>query len=115
MPRQCFDAVSKLGARLQKYGNRAVRAAGATIHWGIDSSAEIEAIDPRLRTLTVVSAFDLDGGKRLPTSFRVTSKVNRSARSKPGSVRSGCAIWAIMRGLRPDVKAARWSGRWSCR
>jgi O-methyltransferase involved in polyketide biosynthesis len=70
-----FDAVSKLGARLQKYGNRAVRAAGATIHWGIDSSAEIEAIDPRLRTLTVVSAFDLDGGKRLPTSFRLTSKV----------------------------------------
>jgi O-methyltransferase involved in polyketide biosynthesis len=69
-----FDALSRRGIRKQKF-NKALRVAGATVSWGIDSCAELEAIDPRLRCVTFLSAFDLDGFDKLRTSYRVTVKL----------------------------------------
>jgi O-methyltransferase involved in polyketide biosynthesis len=65
-----FDGLSRLGIRMLKF-NKAIQAAGATVFWGIDSCAELEAIDPRLRCVTSLSAFDLDGFEKLRTSYRV--------------------------------------------
>ncbi|MEO5873545.1 MAG: class I SAM-dependent methyltransferase [Streptosporangiaceae bacterium] len=71
-----FDGLSGPGIRLQKF-NKAVQAAGATVHWGIEGPGYIEAIDPRLQVVTAVSAFDLEGTERLSTSFRAMAKMSR--------------------------------------
>jgi O-methyltransferase involved in polyketide biosynthesis len=65
-----FDAVSRRGIRLLKL-NPSIRATGARVFWGINGCAELEAIDPRLRCVTSLSALDLDGFGKLPTSYRV--------------------------------------------
>jgi O-methyltransferase involved in polyketide biosynthesis len=65
-----FDALSRRAIRLQKF-NKAIQAAGATVFWGIDSCADLEAIDRRLRCVTALSAFDLDGYEKLKPSARV--------------------------------------------
>jgi O-methyltransferase involved in polyketide biosynthesis len=65
-----FDGLSRIGIRMMKF-NKAIQAAGATVSWGIDSCAELEAIDPRLRCVTSLSAFDLDGFEKLRTRYRV--------------------------------------------
>jgi O-methyltransferase involved in polyketide biosynthesis len=69
-----FDALSRRGIRMQRF-NKAIQAAGATVSWGIDSCAELEAMDPRLRCVTSLSAFDLEGVEKLRTSYRVMVKV----------------------------------------
>jgi O-methyltransferase involved in polyketide biosynthesis len=70
-----FDALSRVGIRMQRF-NRAIQAAGATVFWGIDSCAYLEAIDPRLRCVTSLSAFDLDDYDRLlRPSLRVVLEV----------------------------------------
>lgn len=71
-----FDALSRLGIRLQKL-NKAIQAAGATVSWGIDSCADLETIDPRLRCVTALSAFELDGMDRLRRDYRATARVAR--------------------------------------
>lgn len=71
-----FDALSRRGIRLQRF-NKAIQAAGATVSWGIDSCAEIEAIHPRLRCLTAMSAFDLEGFDTLKPAYRVMVKLAR--------------------------------------
>ncbi|WP_462187271.1 class I SAM-dependent methyltransferase, partial [Frankia sp. CcWB2] len=69
-----FDALSRRGIRIQRF-NKAIQAAGATVSWGIDSCAELEAIDPRLRCVTAMSAFDLDRSGTLPAGYRVMAAV----------------------------------------
>jgi hypothetical protein len=44
---------------------------------GINSCAELEAIDSRLRCVTSLSAFDLEGFEKLRTSYRVMVKLAR--------------------------------------
>ncbi len=68
-----FDGLSRRGIRMQRF-NKAIQAAGATVSWGIDSCAELEAIDPRLRCVTSMGAFDLDGFEKLPTGYRMIAK-----------------------------------------
>ncbi|MGH2688712.1 MAG: hypothetical protein ACRDKW_07885, partial [Actinomycetota bacterium] len=57
--------------------NRAVQAAGATVSWGIDGCADLEAIDPRLRCMTCLSACDLEGFRDLPMQYRPILTVGR--------------------------------------
>jgi O-methyltransferase involved in polyketide biosynthesis len=78
-----FDALSRRGIRLQKF-NKAIQAAGATVSWGIDSGADLEAVDPRLRCVTALSAFDLDGYEQLKPRFRLMITV---AKLVPGMKR----------------------------
>jgi O-methyltransferase involved in polyketide biosynthesis len=67
-----FDALSGRGVRMQKL-NKAVRKAGATLHWGIEGPRELEAIHPKLRRVTVLSAFDMEGFARLSPTHRLTT------------------------------------------
>jgi O-methyltransferase involved in polyketide biosynthesis len=69
-----FDGLSRFGIRMQRF-NKAIQAAGATVYWGIDGCADLEAIDPRLRCVTALSAFDLGGFEQLRLSYRVLVKV----------------------------------------
>ena len=55
-----FDALSSRGIRIQRF-NKAIQAAGASVSWGIDGCADLEAIDRRLRCVTFLSALDIDG------------------------------------------------------
>ncbi|TDD24148.1 class I SAM-dependent methyltransferase [Nonomuraea diastatica] len=71
-----FDAFSRRGIKWQKI-NRVVRLAGATLHWGVDSRADLEAIDPRLRAVTELSAFDLPGYEKLKPGYRALVAVAR--------------------------------------
>jgi O-methyltransferase involved in polyketide biosynthesis len=71
-----FDAVSPGGVRLIRF-NRAIRVAGAQVHWGIDGGGEVEAIDPRLRCRTELSIFDVDGFDRLPARYRLAAGLAR--------------------------------------
>ncbi|MEV1176378.1 class I SAM-dependent methyltransferase [Nonomuraea sp. NPDC049784] len=79
-----FDAVSRLGVRLQKL-NRPVRKASATLYWGIDGPGELVAIHPRLRCASAVSAFDMDGFDRLSAPHRISAWI---AGALPGVKRS---------------------------
>lgn len=65
-----FDGLSRLGIRMQKF-NKAIQVAGATVSWGIDSCAELDAIDPRLRCVTSLNTFELDGFEKLAARYRV--------------------------------------------
>lgn len=71
-----FEALSRRGIKLQKL-NKAMQTAGAKVFWGIDSAAELESIDPRLRCLTAMSAFDLDGYDRIGLRYRVMAGAAR--------------------------------------
>ena len=71
-----FDALSRRGIRMQRF-NRAIRAAGATVSWGIDGCTDLEAIDGRLRCTTRLSALDLAGFEQLRMSYRVMVKAAR--------------------------------------
>ncbi|WP_445548408.1 MULTISPECIES: class I SAM-dependent methyltransferase [unclassified Frankia] len=71
-----FDGFSRRGIRMQRF-NRAIRAAGATVSWGMDSCAELEAIDPRLRCVTASGAFDIDGYDKLSDGYRLLAGVAR--------------------------------------
>ncbi|MGH3913891.1 MAG: class I SAM-dependent methyltransferase [Pseudonocardiaceae bacterium] len=65
-----FDAFSRRGIRMQRF-NKAIQAAGTTVSWGIESCTDLESIDPRLRCVTSLSVFDLDGFDKLRTSYRL--------------------------------------------
>src|SRR5437868_2549448 len=64
-----FDALSRLGIKLQRRIGP-VRAAGATLYWGIDSGAELEAGVPGVRCLTELSALT-PPGITLPPTLRL--------------------------------------------
>jgi hypothetical protein len=70
--------LSKRGIRMQMF-NKAIRAARATVFWGIDSCAELVAIDPRLRCVTSMSALDLDGLEKVWTGWWRSRDAPRSA------------------------------------
>ncbi|MGW0251255.1 class I SAM-dependent methyltransferase [Nocardia goodfellowii] len=70
-----FDGFSRTGIKLQKI-NAVVRKSGSTLHWGIDTPADLEAIHPRLRVRTALSAFDLDASK-LDLSYRLSMAAGR--------------------------------------
>jgi O-methyltransferase involved in polyketide biosynthesis len=69
-----FDALSRRGIKMQVL-NKAIQAAGAKVAWGIDSGAELEAIDSRLRCVTALSAMDLDGYEELKPAYRLLVKL----------------------------------------
>ncbi|WP_043606289.1 class I SAM-dependent methyltransferase [Candidatus Frankia meridionalis] len=69
-----FDGFSRRGIRMQRF-NRAIRVAGATVSWGMDGCAELEAIDRQLRCVTATGAFDIDGYEKLPTGYRLLARV----------------------------------------
>jgi O-methyltransferase involved in polyketide biosynthesis len=71
-----FDALSRRSVQLTKY-DRVIRAAGATVSWGIDGCADLEAIDPRLRCVTSLSVFDIEGFEKLRASYRVLIRMGR--------------------------------------
>ena len=71
-----FDALSRRGIRMQRF-NKAIQAAGATVFWGIDGCADLEAIDRRLRCVTCLSALDLDGFEQLRMGYRVMVTASR--------------------------------------
>jgi O-methyltransferase involved in polyketide biosynthesis len=71
-----FDGLSRLGIRMQVL-NGAIRAAGATVHWGIDSAEYLEAIDPRLRCTAALSALDLRGYEELKPRYRMIVRALR--------------------------------------
>lgn len=52
-----FDAFSRLGIRLQK-ANVVVRRSGSTLHWPIETAADIVGAVPGVRPLVVESVFD---------------------------------------------------------
>ncbi|MEV0378533.1 class I SAM-dependent methyltransferase [Nonomuraea sp. NPDC050643] len=79
-----FDALSRLGLRLQKL-NKPVQNAGAAVHWGIDGPAVLEAIHPRLRCVSAVSAFEIDGFEDLSKTHRVSAWI---VKALPGMRRS---------------------------
>lgn len=69
-----MDALSRLGVRLQRF-NKPVRAAEATVHWGIDDPRELEAWHPGLRCVTAISAFRMPGRERLTAPSRATFRL----------------------------------------
>jgi O-methyltransferase involved in polyketide biosynthesis len=69
-----FDALSPAGIRLQRF-NKAIQAAGATVYWGVRGGADLESIHPRLRCVTALSAFEVDGFERLRPGYRVLVRV----------------------------------------
>jgi O-methyltransferase involved in polyketide biosynthesis len=72
--RMVFDGLSGRGISLQRF-NKAVQAAGATLHWGIEGAADLESIHPRVRCTRALSAFDVDGVDRLRVGFRVLARL----------------------------------------
>jgi O-methyltransferase involved in polyketide biosynthesis len=66
-----FDAVSRLGLKLQKT-NKAVSATGAVLGWGLDDPHELEQRIPRLKLITAMTAVDPDlpGIHKMPGSTR---------------------------------------------
>ncbi|SEG94019.1 O-Methyltransferase involved in polyketide biosynthesis [Nonomuraea solani] len=79
-----FDALSRTGLRLQKL-NKPVQKAGATVHWGVEGPAELEAIHPRLRCVSAVSAFEIDGFADLSMTHRMSAWI---VKALPGMKRS---------------------------
>ncbi|MEV4891853.1 class I SAM-dependent methyltransferase [Nonomuraea sp. NPDC055795] len=71
-----FETLSRRGMKLQKL-NKAMQTAGAKVHWGIDSVAELESIHPRLRCVTTMSALDLDGYSALGFKYRLLAGLGR--------------------------------------
>jgi O-methyltransferase involved in polyketide biosynthesis len=71
-----FDGLSRRGIQITQY-DKVVRAARATVSWGIDGCADLEAIDPRLRCVTSLSAFDIEGFEKLRASYRAFIRVAR--------------------------------------
>jgi O-methyltransferase involved in polyketide biosynthesis len=71
-----FDSVSRFGVRMQRF-NRGVARVKAQMHWGIDGVAELESISPRLRCITVMSAFDLPGCTDFKPRYRLMVKLMR--------------------------------------
>jgi methyltransferase (TIGR00027 family) len=71
-----FDMLSRRGIALQRF-NRAIRAAGATVHWGVDDGAELEAVHPRLRVEAFLSALDLEQIDRARLEVRLLARVGR--------------------------------------
>ncbi|MEV0974457.1 class I SAM-dependent methyltransferase [Microtetraspora glauca] len=69
-----FDAVSPLGIRAQRF-NRALRAAGATLTWGLDDPRRLESWDPRFTLLTELAAVDLPWIDRLPPHYRIACRI----------------------------------------
>ncbi|MFI6601517.1 class I SAM-dependent methyltransferase [Nonomuraea sp. NPDC050536] len=65
-----FDAFSRRAIKTQRI-NKVVRVAGATLHWGVDGPAELESIAPRLRCVSAVGAFELDGRELLTPGYRL--------------------------------------------
>jgi len=70
-----FDAMSRLGLRLQAF-NEPVRRAEAAMHWAIGGPRDLEAIHPKLRCTTMTSALDLTG-RGLPTGYRAAARLMR--------------------------------------
>lgn len=72
-----FDALSRFGIKLQRL-NKAVQAAGAIPDWGIDGQEDFASIDPSLRCLDALSAFDRAAYgadfDRLRPDFRLSAK-----------------------------------------
>ncbi|WP_344972444.1 class I SAM-dependent methyltransferase [Streptosporangium fragile] len=71
-----FDAFSRRGIRMQRI-NKVVQVAGATLHWGVDDGAELEAIAPGLRCVTALSAFSIEGYEKLGLGYRALVGVAR--------------------------------------
>ncbi|MCE7011196.1 class I SAM-dependent methyltransferase [Kibdelosporangium philippinense] len=69
-----FDVYGTTGIKLQKLVP-AVRNAGATLHWGLDDPAEVEAWHPGLRCLDALRSVDMPGLDKLPLSGRIGLKV----------------------------------------
>jgi O-methyltransferase involved in polyketide biosynthesis len=69
-----FDALSRSGISMLRF-HKVIKAAGATVSWGIDGCPELEAIDPRLRCMTALSVVDLEGLEKLSMNYRVMIKV----------------------------------------
>jgi O-methyltransferase involved in polyketide biosynthesis len=66
-----FDCYGTIGIRMQKLVP-AVRNAGATLHWGIDDPAELEAWHDGLTCMDAVRSVEMQGQDRLPVSGRIT-------------------------------------------
>jgi O-methyltransferase involved in polyketide biosynthesis len=67
-----FDAVSRLGLKMQKT-NKAVSATGAVLGWGLDDPHELERRIPRLKLVTAMTAVDPDlpGIHKMPGGTRM--------------------------------------------
>ncbi|MBF8194211.1 class I SAM-dependent methyltransferase [Nonomuraea sp. K274] len=74
--RLVFDALSTRGVRLQ-WRNKPVQKAGATMQWGIDGPDDLLVIHPRLRCVSTLSAFDMEGFDRLTAQHRVAAVIAR--------------------------------------
>ncbi|MER6945374.1 class I SAM-dependent methyltransferase [Nonomuraea sp. NPDC000554] len=71
-----FDAFSTRGIKLQKI-NKIVRAAGATLRWGVDGCSDLESIAPGLRCASAVGLFDIDGYDELGAGYRTLVRAAR--------------------------------------
>ncbi|MEU8247966.1 class I SAM-dependent methyltransferase [Nonomuraea sp. NPDC048916] len=71
-----FDSISRRGLRLQLL-NKPVRRAGADMHWSIEGPSDLLSISPRLRCVSALSVFDMDGFGDLSISYRITARVMR--------------------------------------
>ena len=87
-----FDAVSRMGIRMQK-SNKAVKASGATLGWGLDDPHELEHRIPRLKLITEMTAVDpnLPGIHKASTGTRVTLGILKLIPAQ-GGWRSSCVI-----------------------
>jgi O-methyltransferase involved in polyketide biosynthesis len=72
-----FDAFNRMGIRSQ-WVNGVVRRSGSTLHWGINSPAEIVAAVPGVRLLAWVSPFEAEGFRGVPREYRILAKVMSS-------------------------------------
>lgn len=69
-----FDVYGTWGIRLQKLVP-AVRRAGATLHWGLDDPAEVEAWRPGLRCVEALRSLELPDVAQEPLSARLPLRV----------------------------------------
>ncbi len=69
-----FDAFSAFGIRFQVI-NGVVRRSGSTLHWAVDSAADIVDAVPGVRPLVVEPVFQAHGFEELNRSYRVVAKV----------------------------------------
>ncbi len=71
-----FDTHSSLAVRWGRF-NPAVRAAGATLRWGVDDPREIERANARLRLLEAQDALSAPGVEELPRPTRLVATLTR--------------------------------------
>lgn len=71
-----FDGYNRRGIRLHNR-SKALRVAKATVYWGMEGCADLEAIDPRLRCVTSASSLDVFNSPSIRWPYRILMAMMR--------------------------------------